>query len=84
MILMGRVAGGEMGEEARRCFFIDGTCQLQPLPASRKVGRPRQTWMQTIHESCLQAAGGQQNLENVMATGQAWKAVVHRYVSSSI
>ena len=84
MILMGRIARGELGEQVRSYFFSEGTVQLQPLPGIRRVGRPRQTWMATVHDHCLKAAGCPLNLEQLLAAGEGasirWRACVNRHI----
>ena len=84
MVLMGRIARGELGEQVRECFFMAGTCQLPPLPGRRRVGRPRHTWRQSVHELCLRAAGSMQQLESFLSPSEGatlrWRRVVDRFI----
>lgn len=85
MILMGRVARGDLGTDARSMFFASGSCDLQPLPGKRCVGRPRKTWRDDVYEHSMLAAGGKEHLSNFFNPGpgvpQLWRSAVLKYIT---
>ena len=57
MLTMGRIARGDLGAQVRNALLQQDSIQLTPLSGTRRVGRPRLTWRETVHKHCVQAAG---------------------------
>ena len=86
MVLMGRVARGDLGTDARRAFFAEGTHRLRPGSMPRPVGRPRCTWRDSVYQHCLKAAGSEQQLANYFQSGPGaanrWRSAIVQYIIS--
>ena len=62
MVYFGHLARRGDSDPVKALIFAPGSFQPLPPPTCRRQGRPRASWVKTVHSECLKAAGSSESL----------------------
>ena len=66
LCLFGRLAGLPAASTLRKQVFCDFSAEPLPLASPRRRGRPKMSWMKSVHAHALAVAGGTQESLSAM------------------
>ena len=71
-LLFGKIARLDNSSPLRQLCFIEGTFKIK-IPANRRRGRPRTTWLGSVQSHIIERIGSQDRVLQLIADEVIWK-----------
>ena len=86
MVYFGHLVRRSDDDPVRALVFAPGSCEPLAPPGRRKRGRPRASWVNTVHEECVKAAGSSLSwfFQPTLEARRAWYRAARQYIRNTV